>query len=618
MTESGGKYAKIKNEIQKKIDIVSLIEHYVPLKKTGNGYVGLCPFHNEKTPSFSVQPNAENGGFYHCFGCQKSGDAFTFIMEKEGLSFVESMKTLAREYGVLWDAEESKENPTDYKLSTRANLLKATEFAANFFYSEMGKSEEAKNYFRERKILGETAKEFRLGFAPDSYNKLLQAAKAKNIPENVLLDTALVRKNEKGVFDFFRNRVMFTIFDSSGRPVAFGGRAFGDEKPKYINSSNTPLYDKSKIFYGYFQAQNEIKAQKTAIIVEGYMDVLALYQSGIKNVVAPCGTSFSEEHASFLSRIAQKAVIALDGDEAGVSGAKKIVEKLLQFEIDIRYVLIPQNQDPDEFVKSENGKEKFLQLVENAQDGFGFFVEQTEKEYKVSNPAGKSKAIKEIASALSNVKNEIILSDYTTRISNRYKISVADIRRSVQLFRKKESADNQPLFLENQTVEEENKRIFYTEEGKVIHLFFWFPQILQEYSYEIPQNFFAEPVINKLYSLMRNGEFDRENFVHNENLSGQEKAFVMLLVGEKLTSNGENDESAGIDEDEARRQIAAKIDKFRIIEKQKENESLKEKIRETSDYMKRQDLLAIVDKNKKEILALQRKKRDGKNGQNFF
>ena len=605
MAEINEKYAKIKNEIQKRIDIVMLIEHYVPLKKTGNGYMGLCPFHSEKTPSFSVQPNAENGGFYHCFGCQKSGDAFTFVMEKEGLSFVESMKTLAKECGVLWDVEENKENSNNYNLSTRANLLKATEFAANFFYSEMGKSVEAKNYFKERKILGETAKEFRLGFAPNSFNKLLQAAKASRISENVLLETALVRKNENGVFDFFRNRVIFTIFDSSGRPIAFGGRAFGDEKPKYINSSNTPLYDKSKIFYGYFQAQNEIKAQKTAIIVEGYMDVLALYQSGIKNVVATCGTSFSEEHASFLSRIAQKAVIVLDGDDAGVSGAKKIVEKLLQFEIDIRYVLIPQNQDPDEFVKGENGKEKFLQLVENAQDGFGFFVEQIEKEYNVSSPAGKSKAIKEIANVLSSVKNEIMLSDFTTKISNRYKISVSDIRRSIQFFRKKGTADNQERLLENRNAEEENKRIFYTEEGKVIHLFFWFPQILQEYSYEVPQNFFTEPLINKLYSLMRNGEFDRENFMRNENLSEREKAFVMILAGEKLTGN---DETASIGEEEARKQIAAKIDKFKIIEKQKENEVLRNKIRETGDEMKRQNLLAIVGKNQKEILVMQRKK----------
>ena len=219
------RYASIKSEIQKRIDIVSLIERYVPLKRVGARYSGLCPFHNEKTPSFNVVPN-ENGGYYHCFGCLESGDAFTFLMKKEGLTFAEAVKALAKECGIPWSAGE-KENE-NFNYSTKQSLLKTTEFAADFFYREMTKSDEAKNYFKKRGITGETAKEFRLGFAPNSWDKLLTAAKNAKISENLLIETALAKRNENGVFDFFINRLIFPIFNNSGQAVAFGGRAFGD------------------------------------------------------------------------------------------------------------------------------------------------------------------------------------------------------------------------------------------------------------------------------------------------------------------------------------------------------------------------------------------------------
>ncbi|MDR0304788.1 MAG: DNA primase [Chitinispirillales bacterium] len=613
MAEINNKYARIKDEIRKKIDIVSLIEHYVPLKQTGNGYIGLCPFHNEKTPSFSVQPNADNGGFYHCFGCQKSGDAFTFLMEKEGLSFIDAMKSLAREYGILWDIEEDKEN-CDYNTSTRANLLKATEFATNFFYNEMTKSAEAKNYLKERGILGETAKEFRLGFAPNYSNKLLKAAQTNGIAENILIQAALVKRNEIGIFDFFRNRIIFPIFDSAGHPVAFGGRAFGDEKPKYINSTNTSLYDKSRIFYGYFQSQKEIKTQKTVIIVEGYMDMLALYQNGIKNAVAPCGTSFSEEHAKFLSRIAQKAVIVLDGDEAGINGAKKIVEKLLPFEIDIRYVLIPENQDPDEFIKSENGKENFLRLIKNAQDGFSFLINWIERQYNVFEPSGKSKAIREICKILSTVKSEIMLSDFITILSIRYKISMKEIRKSIKNYNEKQNYDATPPSLLKDKIENENYQIFHTEQGKAIHIFFCFPQILQEYMYEISHDFFTDPIINKLYYFMREEKFDRKNFLENKELSEREKAFLIILASEKLTElDKESNKQVFMSEKEAKKQIAAKINKFKIIEIQKENEFLKNKIREESNEEKKKIFIDKITENLKEITVIKNKKRSDRN-----
>jgi len=578
------KYSAIKNEIQKRVDIVSLVERFVPLKRMGNKFMGLCPFHNEKTPSFNVVPN-ESGGYYHCFGCQESGDAFTFLMKKEGLSFIEAMQSLAKECGVPWNVGEKSEN---YNTSTRQSLIAVTEFAANFFYSEMTKSDLAKDYFKSRGITGETAKEFRLGFAPDSWDKFMNAARNAKISENLLIETALAKRNDNGVFAFFRNRLIFPIFDNSGRAVAFGGRAFGDEKPKYLNSSNTPLYDKSRIFYGYFQAQKEIKLQKTAILVEGYMDMISLYQSGIKNVVATCGTSFQEEKAKLLSAVCNKVVIVLDGDDAGIKGAKNAVEALLPFEIDVRYALIPNSQDPDDFVK-ESGKEKFLELIEKSQDGFSFLLENIEKEHNVANPAGKSKAVREISGVLKNIKNNIMLSEFLTQISTRWKIPLTDIKRSIYSLQTTNMQNTELSY--NNFSKEDNKRIFYTEAGKIIQLVFWYPNVLQNSFNEISQDFFAEPIVNKLYLMMQSGEINKDNFWHNENLSEQEKDFLRILIEEKPS---ENEADAGLS-------VKEKFRKFRKIELQKENAKLTEEIREEGNEEKRKELLEKVAQNKKEI-----------------
>jgi len=544
--------------------------------------------------------NNENGGYYHCFGCLESGDSIAFLMKKDGLTFVEALKTLAKECGVAWNVDGS-EKEENQNFSAKQTLLKTTEFATNYFYREMTKSTEAKNYFKSRKITGETAKEFRLGFAPNSWDSLLLAAQNAKISENLLIETALAKKNDNGVFDFFRNRLIFPIFNNSGQPVAFGGRAFGDEKPKYLNSSNTPLYDKSRIFYGYFQAQKEIKAQKTAILVEGYMDMISLYQSGIKNVVATCGTSFQEEKAKLLSGICNKVVIILDGDDAGIKGAKNAVEALLPFEIDVRYALIPNGQDPDDFVL-ENGRDKFLELVNTAQDGFSFLLGNLEKEHNVANPAGKSKAMREISGVLASVKNEIMLSDFITKISTRWKISVSDIRRSVYALRKNEDIGET---LQNGNFSDENKQIFYTEEGKIIHLLFWYPQILtveqsdtEPFHYEIPQDFFAEPLVNKLYLDLVNGKIDKENFLHDENLSGQEKSFLLILANEKPSEN----------EEEAKSSVIDKIRKIRKIDLQKENERLKEEIREEGNAENRMKMLEVIARNQREISELSRKR----------
>ena len=595
MPEQLDGYARIKEEVLKRADLVSLVERYVPLKKTGNGFLGLCPLHNEKTPSFYVTPNTVNGGVFYCHGCQKGGDIFKFLMEKEGYTFLEALKSLATEYGISWNIENNKNAGEYASTTTRFALLKATEFAANFFYEEMKRNDLAKEYFKRRGISGETAKEFRLGFAPNSYDKFLLAAKNAKFDENLLLEASLIKKSDWGIYDFFRNRAIFPIFDNAGKPVAFGGRAMGDEMPKYLNSSNSPLYDKSRIFYGYYQAQNAIKQEKTAILVEGYMDMISLYQNGIKNVIAPCGTSFSQEHAVFLSRVAQKVIVIFDGDKAGINGAKKIIEKLLPLEVEARHVLIPQNLDPDDFVR-KNGKDEFEALVKNSQDGFTFCIEQIEKERNVATPVGKSKALKDIITMLAEVKNEIILSDFITNISTRWKIAPVEIKRSIYNSSKNENTAT--LDSENVGFQEENKRVFYTEEGRILQLFFCYPNILAKHKDEIKDDLFCEALVNRLFLLMKDGDLDKENFLQNEKLDNQEIAFLLTLSSEYPVQ----------DEDEAKEQIRIKLSRLQKINLQKKNESLKNQIREESDEEKRMEMLAKVADNLKEIAALQKKK----------
>jgi len=588
-------YARIKEEILKRADIVSIVERYLPLKKSGNSYMGLCPFHNEKTPSFSLTPDPVSGGAFYCFGCQKGGDIFTFLMEKEGFTFIEAMKSLAAEYSIVWDIESAK-NSEPAPSSNRFTLLKACDFAADFFYGEMKKSDFAKEYFKKRGISGETAKLFRLGFAPNSYDRLLSAARNAKFDDDTLIEASLVKKNDWNIFDFFRNRVIFPIFDTTGRPIAFGGRAIGDEMPKYLNSSNSPLYDKSRIFYGYFQAQNAIKQEKTAILVEGYMDMISLYQNGIKNVIAPCGTSFSQEHAVFLSRAAQKVIVVFDGDKAGISGAKKIIEKLLPLELEVRHVLIPQNEDPDDFVR-KNGSDVFLELVKNSQEGFSFCMECIEKERNINESVGKSRALKDIAVLLGEVKNEIILSDFITKISTRWKIDPNEIKRGAY-GRLKNENQNLSADDETQNFQDENKRVFYTEEGRILQLLFCNPNLFSEHKNEINDDFFAERIVNRLFLLMKNGDFDRDNFLTCEILSAREKAFLLILANENP-----NDP-----EEEAKRQLIIKLNRLRKIDLQKKNENLRDRIREESDEKKRIAMLAELAENQKGINALHKKK----------
>lgn len=333
----------------------------VKLKQNGREYTGLCPFHNEKTPSFSVN---DQKGFYHCFGCGAHGDIITFKMETEGLDFKTAVETLANDFSIeipRIKIDEKQVNKLD-----RAYLLLAE--IMNFFEANLYKEEnsKARNYLKKRGLNSIIAKKFHLGFAPDSYDSLNQFLLKKGFSEGELLQSGVIAKNDKGkIYDKMRDRVIFPIFDKKNRAVAFGGRVLGDALPKYLNSAETEIFKKNQTLYNISNARKSIFDEGFAIVVEGYMDVIALSKAGIENVVAGLGTALSANHLNELFYISDKIVLCLDGDAAGIKAAQRASEialPLVNSKKNLHFCFLPNQMDPDDFVKNY-GKDEFLSLI---------------------------------------------------------------------------------------------------------------------------------------------------------------------------------------------------------------------------------------------------------------
>ncbi|HRT67855.1 MAG TPA: DNA primase, partial [Bacteroidota bacterium] len=366
------KFEDIKQEILERSDIVEIISESVFLKKVGKNFVGLCPFHSEKTPSFNVSQEKK---IYKCFGCGRSGNVFTFLMENNGMTFREAMNYLAKRYGIAIDTtQENKE-----KKSKQEDILNVMEEATNYYQSLLKKKSGAscREYFEKRGISQQTIEEFRLGYSPDSFNETSNYLRSKGYSDEILLDAGLLVQNEKGnLYDRFRGRAMFPITDIFGRVIAFGARLISDDKsqPKYINSPQTMLYDKSSVLYGLSQAKSQIINKKEAILVEGYMDVITMHQWGYKNAVASSGTSLTAEQLKLLSRYTKNLNILYDADEAGQNAAERAIEIALQQEFDISIITLPEGEDPDSILREQgpnafrkylDGKLNFIEFLFN-------------------------------------------------------------------------------------------------------------------------------------------------------------------------------------------------------------------------------------------------------------
>ncbi len=418
---------EIIEEVRSKNDIVDVISSYVKLQKKGSSYFGLCPFHNEKSPSFSVSREKQ---MYYCFGCGAGGNVFTFLMEYENYSFQEALKYLADRAGVdLPEAEYSKE--ARERADQKAILLEINKVAAQYFYVQLKSPQgaHALSYLKDRGLSDEMIHSFGLGYSNKYSNDLYQYLKSKGYRDELIVKAGLVTVDERyGASDKFWNRVMFPIMDSNSRVIGFGGRVMGDAKPKYLNSPETMIFDKSRNLYGLNRARSSRKPY--FLLCEGYMDVISLHQAGFSNAVASLGTALTPGHAALIKRYVKEVYLTYDSDEAGTKAALRAMPILKDVGITARIIRMEPYKDPDEFIKNL-GAEAFEERIHKARNGFMFGLEILERDYDLATPEGKTDFMKEAAKRLAQFDEEIERSNYIEAVAKTYHVGFEELRKLV-------------------------------------------------------------------------------------------------------------------------------------------------------------------------------------------
>ena len=417
-------------EVRMKNDIVDVVSQYVKLNRRGNTYFGLCPFHNEKTPSFSVTPSKQ---MYYCFGCGAGGNVYNFVMEYENYTFGEALQHLADRAGVqLPKIEYSRE--AREKAEKRATLLEINKLAASYFYYQLRRENgsQAYTYLINRGVSEDTIKKFGLGYSDKYSDDLYKFLKSKNYSDDLLRESGLFNVDERhGMYDKFWNRVIFPIMDVNNRVIGFGGRVMGDGKPKYLNSPETKIFDKSRNLYGLNIARTTRK--NYLILCEGYMDVISMHQAGFTNAVASLGTALTSGHASLLKRYTQEVLLLYDSDDAGVRAALRAIPILREAGITSRVVSLKPHKDPDEFIKALGGEE-FEKRLERAMDSFMFRIHMAQKEFTMEEPQGQNRFFERCAQMLLELSDELERNLYIEAIVKDYRgygISVEDLRKRV-------------------------------------------------------------------------------------------------------------------------------------------------------------------------------------------
>ena len=446
-------------------NIREIVEEYVPLRKTGRNWVGLCPFHSEQDPSFTV---SEEKQLFHCFGCNEGGDVFRFLMKLKGLSFIEAIKYVADRYGIdipqkpLSKKEKEKHKEKDL-------LLKANKEASLFYHDLLLNSSEGEKplkYLISRGITEDIIRSFKIGWAPDSWEKLVNYLKNKDIPEDIAEKAGLIvkRTSSKGYYDRFRARIIFPIENIHGDIVALGGRVIDDSLPKYLNSPETPVYQKSQLLYGLYKAKEAIRKKGIGIVVEGYLDLISLFQYGIENVVATLGTALTEKHISLLKRHSRKWVLIFDGDSAGIKAALRTLPLFFKASLDVKVLNLPDEHDPDSFIRSE-GKEKFLDLIEDASSGLDFAIKKAIEQHRnkegVLDIDGKLSVVDTLIPILSVVGDPVLQSLMVGKVSQVLSIREENLLKKLKLasksknFKKSNKLNNKNINIKTNNKAEE-------------------------------------------------------------------------------------------------------------------------------------------------------------------
>lgn len=422
------------NEIRNATDIIEYIGMFVKLRKRGKNYIGLCPFHSEKTPSFNVSADK---GMYYCFGCHRGGDVIKFVMEWEKASYVEAIEILAERAGIVIQRTDDGFQPA----SETEKLFSVCSLAARFFYRSLN-SEEGKfalDYFRSRGFSDKTITTFGLGYSPRGWEALLQHAEQEGVKPETLEKVGLIRRREDGTpYDTFRGRAMFPVFSSSGRVIAFGARKLYEDDPlgKYINSPETSIYQKSKVLYGLFQAKEAIREHDSVVLVEGYADLISVYQSGIRNVVASSGTALTTEQIQLIARYTKNIALVYDADVAGTAAMMRGVDLILEGGLDVRIIQLPEGEDPDSFIR-KNGGEAFEELLKKAVTFVDFKANIYYQQGMFDSPEGKADAVRGLVQSIAKINDPLRQAEFISEVAQRYKIYQSVLQNELEKFNRR-------------------------------------------------------------------------------------------------------------------------------------------------------------------------------------
>ena len=533
-------------EVRTRNDIVEVISGYVRLQKKGSNYFGLCPFHNEKSPSFSVSPGKQ---MYYCFGCGAGGNVITFLMEYENQTFPEAVRTLAQRAGIaLPEADDSKEaRQAD---SRRAKLLEINKEAAKYFYYQLRteRGSVGMEYLRKTELSDETMNHFGLGYANKYSNDLIQYLKSKGYSEDLIRDAGLCNVDEKhGMYDKFWNRVMFPIQDINHRVIGFGGRVMGDGKPKYLNSPETEIFDKSRNLYGLNFARTSRKGN--VILCEGYMDVIAMHQAGFTQAVASLGTAFTSGQASLLRRYANEILLSYDSDGAGVNAALRAIGILKEAGMIGRVINLEPYKDPDEFIKALGGEE-FQKRLDHAENSFFFELRQLQKNYDLSDPEQKTAFHREIARKLCTFSEEVERENYIEAVAQKYHIGFENLRRLVGTYAA-QTGLAQPVIRPKSGVQKKNTAAEGIKNSQKL-LLTWLveqPQLYRQISkYISPKDFtegLYEKVADRLFEELEQGNINPASIISmfEEEEDQREAASLFHTKLERLESTAEQEKA---------------------------------------------------------------------------
>jgi DNA primase len=422
MAEAGSFADRVKQQA----DIVRVVGEYVRLKKSGQNFTGLCPFHAEKSPSFAVHPTKQ---IYHCFGCGVGGDVFKFVMEMEKCPFPESIRIVAEKCGIAVpqprerSPEERKEN------QQRTALVEMHRVAQAFFVKQLESTAEgkvARAYLEDRGLAKEAVEQFGIGYTPSGGDALLRFLKTK-YPDKLLLDSGLVSRDQSGrMFDRFRRRITFPIANESGKIVAFGCRALGDDMPKYLNSPETPIYSKSNVLYHLDRAKEALRRSDFAVLVEGYMDAIAVARAGVSNVVASCGTSLAEPQIKLLARFTHRVIVNYDPDTAGQAATERSISLLLEHDFEVRVLALPGKADPDKFIR-EQGTEAYIKVLKEAPPYVDYLIARARR-MDLTTGEGKLRAVNFLLPYVQKIPNSLLRSEWATRIAQQLRLDEPVLR----------------------------------------------------------------------------------------------------------------------------------------------------------------------------------------------